>query len=92
MGRVCGVMTKQTIWFPNRPSTNRAVQAQRMARDWKLWIKKVEDYPCSETVPTKTTTKTAGVCCGIPIFLFLLQNIDCWYSLEPPNVYPQSMF
>ena len=30
-------------------------------------------------------------------FLFLLQNIDCGYSLEPPrrggcNVYPQSMF
>ena len=30
-------------------------------------------------------------------FLFLIQNIDCGYSLEPPrrggsNVYPQSMF
>ena len=30
-------------------------------------------------------------------FLFLLQNIDCGYSLEPPrrggsNLYPQSMF
>ena len=30
-------------------------------------------------------------------FLYLLQNIDCGYSLEPPrrggsNVYPQSMF
>ena len=30
-------------------------------------------------------------------FLFLLQNINCWYSLEPPprggsNVYPRSMF
>ena len=38
-----------------------------------------------------------GVRRGIPIFLFLLQNIDCGYSLEPPrrggsNVYPQSMF
>ena len=33
----------------------------------------------------------------IPPFLFLLQNIDCGYSLEPPrrggsNVYTQSMF
>ena len=32
-----------------------------------------------------------------PIFLFLIQNIDCGYSLEPPrkggsNVYTQSMF
>ena len=38
-----------------------------------------------------------GVYRGIPFFLFLLQNIDCGYSLEPPrrggsNVYPQSMF
>ena len=38
-----------------------------------------------------------GVCRGIPIFLILLQNIDCGYSLEPPrrggsNVYPQFMF
>ena len=24
-----------------------------------------------------------GVCRGIPIFLILLQNIDCEYSLEP---------
>ena len=36
------------------------------------------------------------VCKGIP-FLFLLQNIDCGYSLEQPpqggsNVYPKSMF
>ena len=36
--------------------------------------------------------------CGIYLFfLFLLQNKDCGYSLEPPwrggfNVYPQSMF
>ena len=34
---------------------------------------------------------------GILFFLFLLQNIDCGYSLELPrrgdsNVYPQSMF
>ena len=33
----------------------------------------------------------------ILFFLFLLKNIDCWYSLEPPrrggyNEYPQSMF
>ena len=34
---------------------------------------------------------------GVYIFLFLLKNIDCGYSLEPPhwggsNEYPQSMF
>ena len=27
-----------TMWFPNRPDTNRAVQAQKMARDLKFWI------------------------------------------------------
>ena len=36
-----------------------------------------------------------GVCRVYLFFLFLLQNIDCWYSLEPPrrggsNVYQQS--
>ena len=47
MSRLLG---KPTMWFPNRSDTNRAVQAQKMARDWKFWIKKVEElsYPCSE--------------------------------------------
>ena len=39
----------------------------------------------------------AGVYLHVVFFLFLLQNIDCGYWLEPPqqggsNVYPQSMF
>ena len=36
--------------FPFRSDTNRAVQAQKMARDWKFWIYKIEElyYPCSE--------------------------------------------
>ena len=29
---------KPTMWFPNRSDTNRAVYAQKMARDWKFWI------------------------------------------------------
>ena len=38
------------MWSPNRSDTNQAVQAQKMARGWKFWIKKVEQqyYPCSE--------------------------------------------
>ena len=37
------------MWFPNRSSTNRAVQAQT-ASGWKFWIKKEEEfyYQCSE--------------------------------------------
>ena len=47
---------------------------------------------------TPTLYSKNGVYRGIPIFsYFLLQNIDCGYSLEPPrrggsNEYPQSMF
>ena len=29
---------KPTMWFPIRFDTNRAVQAQKMAEDGKLWI------------------------------------------------------
>ena len=43
-------MRKPTMWFLNRFNTNRAVQAQKMARDWKFWNSNVEElyYPCSE--------------------------------------------
>ena len=42
-----------------------------------------------------TFIETLGYAGVNPFFLFLLQNIDCGYSLEPPrrggsNVYPQS--
>ena len=35
------------MWFTNRFDTNRAVQAQKMARGWKFCIKKAEElyYP-----------------------------------------------
>ena len=29
---------KPTMWFSNRSDTNRAVQAQKMARSLKVWI------------------------------------------------------
>ena len=35
------------MWFPTRSDTNRAVQAKKMARDWKFWIYKVEELYCS---------------------------------------------
>ena len=43
-------MRKPTAWFQNRSDTNRAVQAQKMARGWEFWIKKVEKlyFPCRE--------------------------------------------
>ena len=35
---------------PIRPNTNQAVQAEKMARGWNVWIKKEEElyYSCSE--------------------------------------------
>ena len=43
-------MGKPTMWYLNRSDTNRRVQSQKIARDWKFWIHKVEElfYPCSE--------------------------------------------
>ena len=35
MNRLVG---KPTMWFSNRSDTNLAVQAQKMAREWKFWI------------------------------------------------------
>ena len=47
MSRLVG---KPTMWFPTRSDTNRPVQAQKMARGWKVWTWKEEGlyYPCSE--------------------------------------------
>ena len=47
-------------------------------------------------VPPQTPLLYMGYAGVYLFFLFLLQNIDCGYSLEPPrrggsNVYPQSM-
>ena len=43
-------MRKLTMWFPARSDTNRAAQAQKMARGLKFWIQNVDElyYPCSE--------------------------------------------
>ena len=43
-------MRKQTMLIPNRSDTNRAVQAQKMARGWKFRTWKVDEfhYPCSK--------------------------------------------
>ena len=35
MSRLVG---KLTMWFPNGSDTNRAIQAQKMARGLKFWI------------------------------------------------------
>ena len=41
---------KPAMWFPNRSDTNRAVQAQKMARSLKFWCIVEEElyYPIRE--------------------------------------------
>ena len=47
-------MGKLIIWFSFRSDINQTIQAQKIAKGWKLWIKKVEElcYPCSENKGT----------------------------------------
>ena len=54
------------MWFPNRSDTNWAVKAQKMARDWNFWIKKVEElyYPCSENKGVISFAVTAKLICA----------------------------
>ena len=33
-----GFCAKRPVTFPNRSNTNRAVQSQKLTRDWKFWI------------------------------------------------------
>ena len=64
-------MRKPTMWFPNRFDTNRAVQAQKMARDWKFWIEKVDQfyYPCS---------KNKVNCEAVLLLCFRVMQIVCF--------------
>ena len=93
-------MRKQTICiFENKGAdqirSNRAADQLPCFR-YKDSIRKT--WPCNE-YPLKPHFYIAKLGYGevYLFFLFLLQNIDCGYSLEPPqrggsNVYPQSMF
>ena len=61
---------------------------------------KLRSFKSSEHINEKADGPYHGfdyLCRGVPIFLILLQNIDCGYSLEPPcrgvsNVHLLSMF
>ena len=61
-------MKKPTVcvFFFNRTDANQAVQAQKMARDWKFWIKKVEElyYPCRENAALIRFTVTVKLICA----------------------------
>ena len=65
-------MRKPIFWFPTWSDTNQAVQLQKMTRDLKFWIKKVEGlhYLCSEN-------KGAD---QLLICVFVFEYAKCWFS------------
>ena len=58
-------MKKPTFWFPTLSDTNQAVQLQKMARDLKFRIHKVENC-------TISVAKTKALIC---VFVFAYANV-----------------
>ena len=58
-------------------NSNRAVQAQKMARSWKFWIKKVDElyHQCSKkTKPRISSAVTSKMICA-----FDFAYVKCWF-------------
>ena len=67
-------MGKQTMWFPNRPDTNRPVQSQKQARSLKFRIYEEEEvcYPLNEN---KGADQLRGFCfCLVQLMLYMSQS------------------
>ena len=64
------------MWFPNRSDTNRAVQAQKMARDWKFL-----DNCTIRVGKIKALISFAVTAKLICAFVFAYAA-DCWFSHE----------
>ena len=63
--------------FLKSSDINRAVNSQKMARDWKFWNKKVKKlhYPCLENNGTISFAVTTKVMCA-----FVFAYAKCWFS------------
>ena len=90
------MLGKSPIKWRQRPDMTTAVDWDVKHKFKQIDIRKTRPYNVYPLIPHSLIIKLgyAGV---YLFFLFLLQNIDCGYSLEPPrrggsNVYPQSMF
>ena len=72
------------MWFPNRLDTNQAVHAQKMARDWKFRIKKVEAllYPIAKTKALISFTVTAKLICA-----FVFAYATCYFSHDQAHLF-----
>ena len=74
MSRLVG---KPTMWFPNRSDTNRAVQAQKMARSLKFRISVVQKRNCTIRV-AKTKALVSFAVTAKLICAFVFAKADCW--------------
>ena len=68
------LVEKSTMWFPNRSDTNRPVQAQEIARDWKLSNCTIRVAKTKALISFAVTAKL--------ICVFVFAYADCWLSHE----------
>ena len=66
------------MWFPNRSDINRAVQAQKMARDWKLRNCTIR---VAKTKALISFAVTAKLICA-----FVFTYADCLFSHEEAHL------
>ena len=72
-------VTKSTVWFPTKSSTNRAVQPQEKARGVK------KDRDCTIHVE-KTNALISFAATAKLICAFVFVYADCWFSRTTAEV------
>ena len=62
---------------PGPTQTNKSVQPQKIARNLKFWIQKVEELfdPCSENKGADQLRSSCEAVCA-----FVFAYADCWFS------------
>ena len=73
------VRRKPKLWFPNRSDTNRAIQAQKTARGWKIWM------TCTIRV-AKTKALISFAVTAKLICAFGFAYAVCWFSHEAAHM------
>ena len=83
-GNLSHYVRKPTFWFLTWSDTNQVVQLQKMARDFKFWIKQVEGmyYLSSEN----KGADQLGSYREADLRLCFLSNAKCWFSHDGPHL------
>ena len=71
---------KPTMWLPNRSDTNQDVQAKKLARGWKFWIKNCT-IRMAKTKTLISFADTAKLICA-----FGFAYADCLFSHEAAQI------